>query len=352
MEVRSAAADPAGPASIREPRTTDGALALMNLQAQLGAGVRPGVHAKTEQIELLALRGHLLGRIDDARRAAELAERLARDAAADGSAWLARARTRAGFHRFAEALDDLDEAERLGAARAIVDGERAAVFQALGRYHDAQAIRERAAIRRPGFDSLAALAALQAEIGEPYAADALFDASRARYRTVSPFPLAMLDFQRGRMWMEAGDLDRAQVWLDSALRRVPAYAPAQGRLAAVHAAAGEHEIARRLLTPLAMTSDDPDYVAQLSRVLVATGQIRLARAWRERAAARYDALVMLHPAAFADHAAEFWLCLGTDPDRALFLAELNLSVRQTPRARDLVARAVRACPVRDPDPVI
>ncbi len=114
----------------------------------------------------------------------------------------------------------------------------------------------------------------------------------------------------------------------------------------MHAAAGEHEVAHLLLTSLAMTSDDPDYMAQLSRVLVASGQTRLARSWQKRAAARYDVLVMLHPAAFADHAAEFWLCLGTDPGKALFLAELNLSVRQTPRARDLVARAAHACPVR------
>jgi hypothetical protein len=84
----------------------------------------------------------------------------------------------------------------------------------------------------------------------------------------------------------------------------------------------EHEVARLLLAPLAITSDDPDYIAQPSRVLVASGQTRLARSWRKRASARYDALVMLHPAAFADHAAEFWLCLGTDPEKALLLAEL------------------------------
>ena len=105
-----------------------------------------------------------------------------------------------------------------------------------------------------------------------------------------------------------------------------------------------HEVARLLLTSLAITSDDPDYIAQPSRVLVASGQTRLARSWRKRAAARYDALVMLHPAAFADHAAEFWLGLGTHPGKALFPAELNFSVPQTPRARDLVARAARAGP--------
>jgi hypothetical protein len=60
-----------------------------------------------------------------------------------------------------------------------------------------------------------------------------------------------------------------------------------------------------LLTPLATASDDPDHLALLSRALVASGQTRLARSWRKRAAARYDALVVPHPAAFADHAAEF-----------------------------------------------
>ena len=63
---------------------------------------------------------------------------------------------------------------------------------------------DRVSIRRPGFDTLAALAVLQAEIGEPHTADTHFGASRARYRSVSPFPLAILDYQHGRMWLAAG----------------------------------------------------------------------------------------------------------------------------------------------------
>jgi hypothetical protein len=43
--------------------------------------------------------------------------------------------------------------------------------------------------------------------------------------------------------------------------------------------------------------------------------------------------------AFADHAAEFWLTIGGDPERALWLAQHNLSLRQTPRARALVRRS-------------
>ena len=48
-----------------------------------------------------------------------------------------------------------------------------------------------------------------------------------------------------------------------------------------------------------------------------------------------------HHDAFADHAAEFWLTIGGDPERALPLAQQNLSLRQTPRARALVRRCGR-----------
>ena len=60
------------------------------------------------------------------------------------------------------------------------------------------------------------------------------------------------------------------------------------------------------------------------------------------AAARYDELIASHPEAFADHAAEFWLAAGADPDKALRLAKMNVEVRNTPRARALVAQALTA----------
>jgi hypothetical protein len=50
-------------------------------------------------------------------------------------------------------------------------------------------------------------------------------------------------------------------------------------------------------------------------------------------------LLVHHQDAFADHAAEFWLTIGGDPERARWLARQNLSLRQTPCARELVRRA-------------
>jgi len=331
-----------------EPVTTSGAIALENLQAQI-AGLearaalgRLMVAGRAGLIDLIILRGQILGRIADYERAAALAEQLLRDAPADGLAFLARARTRTTLHRFAKALANLDIAERLGADRAGLDAERAAIFQALGRYDDALALRRDAAESRPDFATLGALAGLQAERGAVAEAERLFAEGRRRYQGVSPFPVAMLDFQRGLMWLEQGDLHAARAWFDAARSRVPAYAAALGHLAEVEAALGARQAAIARLSPLTVSSDDPDYAAQLAGILSEDGQVQEARTWRAGAAARYDALMERYPAAFADHAAEFWLTTGADRRRALQLARQNLAIRQTPRAYALLQRAALA----------
>jgi tetratricopeptide (TPR) repeat protein len=200
-------------------------------------------------------------------------------------------------------------------------------------------VYRKSAQRCADFNSLGNLATLHAERGEITLAEPLFVGSRARYRGVSPFPVALLDFQRGHMWLRHGDLPRARRWFDSALCRLPAYALAQGHLAEVEAALGEREAAIARLRPLVTLSDDPDYAASLARILEGAARADEAFEFRKHAAARYEQLIARHPEAFADHAAEFWLEGAADPGRALRLARLNLRVRQTARARQLFLRA-------------
>jgi len=132
------------------------------------------------------------------------------------------------------------------------------------------------------------------------------------------------------------------VWFEESIRRLPGYAQAQGHLAEAEAEFGEFETAIRRLRPLTVSSDDPDYCSALDRVLRLAGRDEEAERWRARAAARYDELLRQHPAAFADHAAFFWLEAG-DPCRAHELALHNYSLRQTPRAAALATRAAKAC---------
>jgi hypothetical protein len=117
-------------------------------------------------------------------------------------------------------------------------------------------------------------------------------------------------------------------------------------LAEIEAAVGQTETALDRLRSLTIVSDDPDYSASLARILSEVGRTKEAHWWRARAATRYDELVASHPEAFADHAAEFWLEAGADPQRALWLARRNLEVRRTPRAHELVTRATIAASQR------
>jgi tetratricopeptide (TPR) repeat protein len=303
--------------------TTGGAIAEANLQAQMDGLVMWADRARSGQagpatterallVDLLLLHGHVLGHIADYEQAAGLAELLVCAAPDDGAAWLARARTRATFHRFAEALADLDAAGRCGADQAALDAERAAILQAVGCYAEALVLRRTAAERRPGFTTLGALAVLEAERGEVAQAGRLFTEARRRYRGVSPFPVASLDFRRGLMWLGRRDLCTARAWFDAAVQRVPAYAPALGHRAEVDAALGDRDAAIDRLRPLAASSDDPEYAASLASVLSDAGQPVEAEQWRMSAAARYDELMLRHPEAFFDHAAEFWLTVGGD----------------------------------------
>lgn len=232
---------------VREPVTTSGTIAVTNLHAQIdgmavrlsraGAGKTQEAPLAVAQgaalIDLLNLRGHILGRVADYERAAELAEQLVHVAPEDGTALLARARARATLHRFAEAVADLGAAGRSGADEAALDAERAVVLQALGCYADALALIRTAAERQSDFTTLGALAVLQAERGEVTEAERLFGEARRHYQGTSPFPLAQLDFRRGVMWHREGELDAARSCYEAARRQVPDYAPALGHLAEV-----------------------------------------------------------------------------------------------------------------------
>src|SRR5215831_15847692 len=152
--------------------TTDGAIALSNLQAQIAAEERLAsygpltVSQRAAIAELLLMRGQFLGRIVDYEHAEALAEQLVSDAPSDGRAFLVRAQVRATLHRFAAALADLAEAERLGANSDRCAPVRATILQASGRYDEALAIRQHLTQVRPDISALGAGAAVRAERGD------------------------------------------------------------------------------------------------------------------------------------------------------------------------------------------
>ena len=212
------------------------------------------VPERASQAELLTQRGQILGRISDYERAETIAEALVRDAPTTGAPGSRGRARRATFHRFADALADVAEAERRGVDAAALDGVRVGILQATG--HERGGARDppapgggapghprRSAARRP----------LHAARGKLDEAERLFAAAVASYRDVSPFPVAWIEFQRGLMWMREDQLERARAWLAAAHARLPQYAQARGHLAEVEAALGNVDRAVALLEPLAAT---------------------------------------------------------------------------------------------------
>ena len=71
------------------------------------------------------------------------------------------------------------------------------------------------------------------------------------------------------------------------------------------------------------------------------GEREAAASEAERAAAAYELLLARRPEAYADHAAAFFMGIGNRPQRAVELASLNWKLRDTPRSRSLLVRALR-----------
>ena len=329
-------------------RTTDGAIALGNLDAQvrglerLAQGGPQAAAAQRQLVDLLGARAQYRAGVADRSRALALADALVAGAPDDPQALLARAAARGGLHGFRAALADAERAAALGAPAEVVEAARAGLLQSLGRYDEALAIRRAHAERAPDTATLGALATLLAERGEHAAAVDAFARARAAYGDVSPFPLAWLQFEEGLMWMRAGDLARAHAHFTEAHTHLPGYVAARCHLAEVEAALGRPQVAVALLEPLAAAGEDPDPAAQLARILAEQGDAAGAARWRARAAARYDELLARYPDAFADHGTEFYLAAGDDPARALALARHNAGIRRSAGALDLLLTAAAA----------
>jgi hypothetical protein len=140
--------------------------------------------------------------------------------------------------------------------------------------------------------------------------------------------------------MRRGDLDRAEAILFELDTILPAHVPGRGHRAEVALARGQLDLAAALIAPLLQTSDDPEYRAIHSEILAARGDSKAASE-AERAAAAYDLLLARRPEAYADHAAAFFMGMGNRPQRALELASANWKLRDTPRSRRLLAKALR-----------
>jgi tetratricopeptide (TPR) repeat protein len=326
---------------------TSGRIAIANLSASIDSLERRQTRGASldESVvlsNLLFLRGDLLGRIADHDRAEQVAAEAAGSSTEVARASFIRARLAGRFHRFDEALVQLDRAAAAGYPGPEIDAERAALLQATGRYVEARALRERLATEDPGIHTLGALGSLLAEMDRWAAAETSYAAALDADTGVSPLPCGQLLFEWGVSAMRRGDLDRAESIFAELDAILPQHVPGRGHRAEVALARGELDAAVALITAPVELSDDPEYRATYAEILAARGSGAAAACEAGRAAAAYERLLERRPEAYADHAAAFFMGVGNRPQRAVDLALFNRKLRDTPRSRHLLARALRA----------
>jgi tetratricopeptide (TPR) repeat protein len=314
--------------------TTNSAIALSNLDHQIAQmGSETGVE------DLLLVRSRFLGDYEALSRASVLGE--SRNENANGL--LRRARTRAAVHRFADALADVIAAQRAGAKNDAVVAVRSSILVAIGRAGEVIPELEANLARHPGFSSRTALAIAYAAVGRLNDADRLYSAALADLDTTLPFPYASIYFARGLMWAEqGGDLDRGENFYKQALVYVPEFVEANIHLAEIEVARGDIASATARLVRVVQSSNEPEATALLGMLHLQAGQAEQGAKEIALAQKRFESLLALYPLAFADHATEFYLGPGANPERAWLLAQQNLANRPTDRAVALAIKAAEA----------
>ena len=326
-------------------RYTNGRIALANLSAsieslELGRMTSPSSEGLSTLSNLLFLRGDLLGRIADHDRGELAALEASALSKHTGTVFYTRARLAGRFHRFEEAKELLDRAQAAGYPAHEVEAERAALLQATGQYHEALALREKLVKDNPGIHTLGALATLLAEMDQWDAAEGRYTIALDTDDGISPIPCAQLLFEWSVNAMRRGSLERAEQIFAELDMVLPAHVPGRGHRAEVALALREFDLAGALIKPLLESSDDPEYRATYAEILAAQGDAEAAAIEAERAAARYELLLARRPEAYADHAAFFFMGVGNRPQRAVELAFANWDLRDTPRSRSLLDKAL------------
>jgi tetratricopeptide (TPR) repeat protein len=328
-------------------RLTSGETAVSNFNGQIDSleaalERQPGSVIHGTQLVLAWLtRTQFLGSYEDFSRADEVTSELVLSAPTDPAMHTLRASFLSAVHRFDDAEAALARATELGDQSAAM---KATTYD-LARGHDVEQVlasRNAALEHARTFVTLTDVAAAQAALGRFDRAEAHYIEALRLYRDVSPLPVAWVCFQRGVMWGEmANEPATARVLYEEAVRILPDYVAANVHLAEREHADGDSEAAIARLERIAARTSDPEPKGRLSQYLTESDPAR-AEALRREADQGYSALLRDHFHAFLDHASEFYVNAGADPDRALELALESLRSRTNARAYVVALQAAEA----------
>ncbi|MDB4962269.1 MAG: hypothetical protein JWP01_2268 [Myxococcales bacterium] len=332
------------------PRSPDSAQELRALDLEIErARIALPAGDPAPLITGLARRAAIRGRLDDFTDVDQQSKAWAERAPSEPAAWRSRIAVLIQLHRFAEARAALASLVPLTRDRSEWESLAATLDEASGQPERAVAYRERAATVEASAVTITALAANLADRGELTEAIALIPRAAAALRDPSPVLVSWLLVQWGQLHTRNGAPAAARELFAEAHARMPGYVEASVQLAhAIRATGGDP---RAVATEALADGPHPELLA-----IAGTP---------DAAAALWDRYTTAHRAAFADHAARFYLAgataSGAEPSgvgarvaKAIALATDNFANRPTLDARALLVEAQlagtpsEACSLVDP----
>jgi tetratricopeptide (TPR) repeat protein len=266
------------------------------------------------------------------------------------SSHMLAAQVNSARHCFLQANENLTQAKILGANAQEILRIQLSIEQALGNNLESVLVQRQSLVKQSRtLENLVPLAALLADLGQyDDAHDTYLEALRSS-TGLSPLGAAWACFQIGVLWGELHpepDLEQAAYWYTNAVNYLPGYTHAAVHLAEIHLDNHKFDDCLRLLSTVLHTGD-PEVRWRLSDLLAKQGYLSAATAEKEIARSMYEDLLSRHELAFADHAAEFYLGSGAQPERALELSLANFNNRSTKRAYSIALEAAQATGQQD-----
>jgi len=249
------------------------------------------------------------------------------------------ARVLATSHRFDEAELRLDEVRRAGLYDKDAHAIQCSIDQARGQNIETLlGERHRLCEQDPRIPHFIAYGSLLAELEEFEQANVAFMQSFTINARLSPLGFAWASFELGKLWGETipnPDSEKARFWYEAALNYLPNYVHAAVHLSEIQVDQKDYAAAGRTLDSV-LASNEPEVYWRRAELLERTGRTQDAQAELKKSYTRYQQLLAKHELAFADHAVEFLLATGLNPQQALALAITNRVNRPTKRAFELV----------------
>ncbi|TVV71743.1 tetratricopeptide repeat protein [Sphingomonas solaris] len=310
------------------------ALAALDIElaaARRTAAARPGEWlAVASPGDVLLARARLTNSFDDYAEAGRWYDRASAIDPRVGPA-LQRATWNFAVHRLAAVAPDLDRIDAYvvpdAGEQASATGLRGDLDFYRGNYAAALDRYERSHGRIVTVGTAFRLANYWARMGDAAKANAYLDEAESRLRGPQQQQRAFLEMHRGIIAYQAGQWDEAGAHYARAATIFPGHWLTEEHLATVLALKGDTKRAMALYRSIARRTGMPEAYDAVAGLYRAQGDLTQSQAWAAKAGAGWAKRLALLPEAAYGHALDHELAFGSDPARALAIAERNYANR-------------------------